>query len=392
MARGHPIARPVARRLGAVARAFPAGDSASARGGRSAAGTVGRALSSPSGLGPALAAIGLCVAALAALELAVVIAGDPTGVSRATAALPALVGVVYAGAGLVAWARRPHNRMGPLLTAAGLAWIGWGLWAADISFLAAVGLLCEALPFAIMVHLLLAFPSGRLERRSERLLVAAGYLAIPLVHVPTELLGASRDDGIRVLDVVDAPAVADVARAVQTAADVLRVAAAAVLVLRRLRAADPGWRRIAAPLYLTGIAALAFVGVLDVLHRADFTAAFGWPADLLDAVGIAGVLLLPLAFLAGTLRGGLRPRRRARRAGTSPGQRAGWAGAPGDRGCGCARRPHGNACLLAARRAPFRGRERRSGRARLAARGEGGHPRRAPGGGDRLRRRAQPRG
>ena len=287
-----------------MAWASPAGDTASRREEGSAAGTLERSLSPASGLAPALATIALCVAALAALQLAVVVAADPPGVSEATAALPAFVGIVYAGAGLVAWARRPHNRMGPLLTAAGLAWIGWGLWAADIPFLAAVGLLCGALPLAIMVHLLLAFPSGRLERRSERALVAAGYLLIPFVHVPAELLGASRDDGIRALDVVDDPAVADVALALQTVADGLLVAAAALLLVRRLRAGDFRWRRLAAPLYLAGIAALVFVAVLDVLHGAGLTAAGGWPADLLDAVGIAVVALLPLAFLAGMLRGG----------------------------------------------------------------------------------------
>ena len=258
----------------------------------------------PSGLGLALATIGLCVAALATLQLAVVIAGDPPGVSDATVALPTLVGIVYAGAGLVAWARRPHSRIGPLLTAAGLAWFGWGLWGADIPVLVAVGLLCGALPFAIMVHLLLAFPSGRLERRCERALVAVGYLLIPLVHLPAELLGASRDDGLTVLAVVHDPAVGDVARAVQVAAQGVLLAAAAVLVFRRLRAGGPDWRRLAAPLYLSGIAALAFVALLGVLQGAGFTAAGGWLVDLLDAVGIAVVVLLPLAFLAAMLRGG----------------------------------------------------------------------------------------
>ena len=65
-------------------------------------GTPERALVQPSGFGLALATIAVCVIALATIELAVVIAGGPPGVSRATAVLPALVGVVYAGAGLVA--------------------------------------------------------------------------------------------------------------------------------------------------------------------------------------------------------------------------------------------------------------------------------------------------
>jgi signal transduction histidine kinase len=214
------------------------------------------------------------------------------------------VGLVYVGAGLVAWARRPHNRIGLLLTAAGLAWIGWGFRASDVSVLAGLGLLCEPLPFAVMVHLLLAFPSGRLRGRAERIVVAAGYLLIPLVHAPTELLGASRDDGIGVLDVADDPGTADVALAVQTAADGALLLAAALLLAHRLWTGYPGRRPARAPIYLGGIVALAVVALLDALAGAGFTATGGWRADLLDVLGIAIVLLLPVGFVAGMLRGG----------------------------------------------------------------------------------------
>jgi hypothetical protein len=49
----------------------------------------------PAGLGPALAMIGLCAGVLAALELAIVLAGGAGGVSDAVAALPALAGLIY---------------------------------------------------------------------------------------------------------------------------------------------------------------------------------------------------------------------------------------------------------------------------------------------------------
>ena len=135
-------------------------------------------------------------------------------------------------------------------------------------------------------------------------MVSAGYLVIPLVHLPTELLGASTDDGIRVLDVADDPALADAALVVQTAADAAVLAAAAVLAFRRLLAGDPAWRRRATPVYLSGIVALLFLALIDVLESDGLIAVGSWPTDLLDAVGIAIVLLLPLAFVAGMLRGG----------------------------------------------------------------------------------------
>src|SRR5919108_640507 len=241
-------------------------------------------------VGPALATIGLCAAGLALVQLSVVLANEERGTSGAVAALPALVGLVYVGAGLLAWARRPHNRIGALLTAAGLAWIGWGLRAADIPLLAALGLLFGPLPFAITVHLLLAFPSGRLEGNAERIVVSAGYLLIPFVYVPTELLGASRGDDIRVLDVVDDPGVADAAQAIQTAAVAVLLIATAALLVRRLRSGQPGRPR-AAPLYLSGIVALTVVVLLDVLDGAGLTATGGWPVDVLNAVGVGIVLL-----------------------------------------------------------------------------------------------------
>jgi hypothetical protein len=265
---------------------------------------VERAASAPAGLRLALATIGLCAVGLATLQLGVVLDNDLRGVSAAAAALPALAGVLYVGAGLVAWGRRPHNRAGPLLAAAGLAWIAWGLRAAGVPALAAIGLLCEALPFAIIVHLVLAFPSGRLEGAAERIVVGAGYLMIPLVHAPMELLGASRDDGIRVLDVVDDASVADVALAVQTAADGAVLAGAAVLVARHVLKGDAGLRRAAAPVSVAGLVTLTVVALLDLLDGAGFTASGDLPVDVLDALGVAIVLILPLAFLAGTMLGG----------------------------------------------------------------------------------------
>jgi signal transduction histidine kinase len=262
----------------------------------------GRRRAGSSAVGPALATVGLFAAALAVVQLSVVLANEERATSGAVAALPAVVGVVYVGAGLVAWARRPHNRIGALLTAAGLAWIGWGLRAADIPVLAGLGLLCGPLPFAVTVHLLLAFPSGRLEDRAERIVVSAGYLLIPFVYLPTELLGASRGDDIRVLDVVGDPTAADLAQVVQTAAAAALLIATAALLLGRLRSGQAG--PPAAALYLSGIVALTVVVLLDVLDGAGFTATGGWPVDVLNAVGVGIVLLLPLAFLAGILRGG----------------------------------------------------------------------------------------
>jgi hypothetical protein len=65
--------------------------------------------------------------------------------------------------------------------------------------------------------------------------------------------------------------------------------------------------------------ALAVIALLDVLDGAGFTAVGGWPVDLLNALGIVVVVLLPLAFLAGTLMGGFpRSGELVRRLGDAP--------------------------------------------------------------------------
>jgi signal transduction histidine kinase len=261
----------------------------------------------PAGLRRALVTVAVCVAALATLQLAMALDNAGRGTSAAVAAVPTLAGLLYAGAGVIAWARRPHNRTGMLLAAAGLAWIGWGLRASGVPVLAALGLLCEPLPFAIVVHLLLAFPSGRLEGTAERVVVAVNYLVVALVHAPCELLGASRNDGITVLDVVDDATVGNVALAIQTATDGIVLAAAAGLVIRRARTQDPSWRRLAAPVYAGGIATLTVVALLDALDGTGFTANGGWPVQVLDGLSIAIVMVLPLGFLTAMLRGGFAP-------------------------------------------------------------------------------------
>ena len=51
-------------------------------------------------------------------------------------------------------------------------------------------------------HLLLAFPSGRLERRAERWVVAGGYFVVTVLQVPSLLFEAGEPDDLHNLLVV----------------------------------------------------------------------------------------------------------------------------------------------------------------------------------------------
>src|SRR4051794_17372809 len=92
------------------------------------------------------------------------------------AAVSLLVGWSFIGTGLFAWWRRPGNRTGALMTAVGFAWFASGLSEANDDLLFTIGIAVDSLFPGLAGHLLLAFPSGRLEGRAERWTVAGGLL------------------------------------------------------------------------------------------------------------------------------------------------------------------------------------------------------------------------
>src|SRR5262249_921938 len=108
---------------------------------------------------------------------AVTLGSGHTDDPGAEAVLPLLVGRAFVGTGLFAWWRRPANNTGRLMVAAGFAWFATSLSASDNDLLFTIGISLDALFPAICGHLLIAFPSGRLETRAERWVVGATYFA-----------------------------------------------------------------------------------------------------------------------------------------------------------------------------------------------------------------------
>ena len=91
-----------------------------------------------------------------------------------------VAGWALLGCGLVAWNRRPESRVGALMVACGFAWFLGGFLPAALY-----------LHRGPLVHLLLSYPSGRLTRRTDRLVVAVAYVdgAIePLARSPVATL------------------------------------------------------------------------------------------------------------------------------------------------------------------------------------------------------------
>ena len=78
-----------------------------------------------------------------------------------------VIGAAFIGTGVFAWLRRPDNRFGALMLAVGFSYCLSGLIVTNDSWTFIGGLALIAVPYALLFHILLAFPSGRLETRAR---------------------------------------------------------------------------------------------------------------------------------------------------------------------------------------------------------------------------------
>ncbi len=211
------------------------------------------------------------------------------------AALLPIVGLVYVAAGLVAWRRRPSSRLGLLLVLAGGSWLFAALYNLDAPFAETVGAVTQTLFMALILHLLLAFPSGRLRGTAERTVVAMGYVVSVVLQAPSYLFAPSGP-----LAVADRPDLVAAGTYVQRGVGLVVVIAGASLLLQRMRRATPEQRRVLVPLAVYGIFALIFVPVSSLL--AD--SLFAGHGTLRLVAALAVLALLPVVFVVAASRGG----------------------------------------------------------------------------------------
>lgn len=204
---------------------------------------------------------------------------------------------VYVAAGLVAWQRRPSNPMGALMVWTGTAVLFAGFGNTDVPVLDAVGAVTATLALAALIHLVLAFPTGRLDARAARATVTTGYLIATVLQAPAYLLdprGASPS-----LAFADLPTVVTATRAAQTIAGGLVTVAAIVILADRLRRADRGHRRMLVPFLGYAIFAIAYTPASAALRTVVVIDPFA------SAVAqFVVVCALPIVFVIGILRGG----------------------------------------------------------------------------------------
>jgi len=204
------------------------------------------------------------------------------------------VAVPFVVAGLIAWRRRPDSAFGRLMILSGFAALLSTLQWTGLPVVNTLGRLSDLLVVALWLHVFLAYPSGHLGRRPERLLVVAGYLAAVGLQVIVLALG---DFGNRhPLTVADNAALAEAAQNVQLLTlSGLCLAGLVVLAIRR-RAGGRVRRRVIA--LLVDSFGLALVMVAALLVFGTF-ALPGFEQLQLATFGVVG--LAPVAFLIGLL-------------------------------------------------------------------------------------------
>lgn len=276
-----------------VAGARPASP-ADSRPRRAVPGTARRRPPRPPALTLAVAQVAVAAVLGGLVELALLYSDNPVEPTW-VAGLFVVGAWIYVAAGTVAWLRRPGSRVGLLLTGGGFAWLGAGLGNSAVPALDAAGTIVSTLPIAVVMHLLLAFPSGRLRNGYERAITAAGYGVCLVLQAPKYLFAAAGP-----LAVADRPDLVDGGILVQRLCGLVVVLLIAVVLVQRMRVATPAQRRVLAPLALYGIVAILAIplgaGVADLL--------FGGGGMWLPVVQLSVMAGVPVVFVVAATRGG----------------------------------------------------------------------------------------
>jgi signal transduction histidine kinase len=253
------------------------------------------------GLRRALIALGAVGAVAGAVPLALALADEGGHQRELVAICGPVIGWAFIGTGIYAWLRQPENRFGALMTAVGFSACVAGLRVSTESWVFVFGLLFITSQWALLYHMLLAFPDGRLHNSFERLLVAGMYLSSFVAH-PVQVLF---QDTVR-LGLPENPLLIEGHSDLSITLSRSRFWFALVLlgalavVLARRWAAAPGSRRPAlAPVLVSGglVMALLAVWYAAMLAYADQDA-----VQALEDARYVVLATVPFAFLAGLLR------------------------------------------------------------------------------------------
>lgn len=217
------------------------------------------------------------LAALAGEAFAVSI-GEPASAGL----LHLAIGLTYLYGGLAIWDHEPANRTGRLMTLVGLTWFIGTLIGSTIPLVNELALALEDTFDIVLLALVLAYPSGRLETRVDRAAVAilaVGVTGLNILYSTSLTLIADKSSGLY----------GGLALAIMTS----------VVVLRRWLIAPARARRDLLPVLVAGAVFLATLIINIVRRIADVPEDVG--AILVAAKDLAPAAI-PVALLIGFYR------------------------------------------------------------------------------------------
>jgi PAS domain S-box-containing protein len=211
-----------------------------------------------------------------------------------------VIGVIFGISGLVARTVRPNNRTGLLLLLVGFLWLVNAFWESNSRWVLGLAAIFGTLFLAGFVHLMLAYPEGRLGSRLERRIIAGLWVTAFLAGALPAIFNREFEDCKGCPDnpflAADHPDAANALQAVFTVLGFLIFLGVIVLLVRRWRSATPAQRRILGPVYFSGGVATVLVTALFLVSSFSNSA-----GNALGAVTFTAFAAVPLFFLAGLL-------------------------------------------------------------------------------------------
>ena len=198
------------------------------------------------------------------------------GVSPERMLIDFAVGQAYLVGGLVAWARDPDNRSWRIMTALGWAWYVGNYAASTIPLLGTAAAVLADTDAVLLILLVLAYPTGRLEEHLHRAVVLVAAVGLTGANLLFVLTGS---------------------RAPALFLGLALTAALLILVPRRWLTATRELRRVLVPTVIAALVTLVTVGAAIVAQLVELD---GATRAFILAARDVGVLAIPIGFIVGS--------------------------------------------------------------------------------------------
>ena len=238
---------------------------------------------------------GVLLIAAGALGLGMLVGNAQHGPLALGTVLEVLVGWSFAACGIFLWARRPANRLGPLMTTVGFLWLfGRTMTQVPNPVVYTAGLWLTDLWAAAFAVFLLSFPTGRLTARSDRAIVGVFlFVTVPLEFL--WLLFLAPENGLNALGIAANESAAHVIDTIQRALISLGSVLLVIALGRR-------WLRSSGPVRRQMVPVLA--GAVAILLQSASWILFssGTSLEPLDDLIFLAQIAIPIAVLSVMLR------------------------------------------------------------------------------------------